>query len=85
MKDTTREVITALGGAAELGRILGVGATAVSNWAVTNVFPARTYKAIKALMRTAGIDAPDTLWTFIDVKKRKGHSTGTPKSKRGTP
>jgi hypothetical protein len=64
---TTRDVIAELGGTAKLARCLGVGRTAVNNWAVTGIFPAKTYKAIKLMLRARKKTAPDRLWSFVQV------------------
>lgn len=64
---TTRDVIAALGGAAKLAKCLGVGRTAVNNWAVTGTFPAKTYLAMKLMLKAKNKAAPDSLWTFVQI------------------
>jgi hypothetical protein len=68
---TTRDVIAALGGTARLARCLGVGRTAVNNWAVTGVFPAKTYLAMKLMLKARKKTAPDDLWSFVRITSPK--------------
>lgn len=64
MLTTTRAVIATLGGTASVEALLGVKRSAVSNWRVTNKFPARTFLAIQARLKSAGATADPCLWAF---------------------
>lgn len=62
---TPHEVIEALGGRVKLAERMGVGRTAVCNWAVKG-FPPKTYVALKAALRDElKADAPDILWPTL--------------------
>lgn len=62
-------------GRANIAAAVRVGATAVSNAAVDNRFPARWFFAVKELCDQAGIDCPEHLFSFIPVTKTPEEAT----------
>jgi hypothetical protein len=73
---TTRDVITALGGDDAVGRMFGVGKTAVSNWRCTSRFPGYTALAMKEALVEKGFDAPADLWRSEIAKPAKRSGQG---------
>ncbi len=73
--NSTGEVIDALGGTAALAKLLSVGPDeivkmqVVTNWRSMEQFPAHTYVAIKAALKAAGHEAPDSLWRMLGVRE----------------
>ncbi len=66
--DTVSAVIDALGGTkAVMALTRSKWASAISNWRRDNAFPPKTYAAIKAALKSRGLDAPDALWKMEPV------------------
>lgn len=57
----------------EIGRktiadALGVGVTSVSNFVVENKFPAKAFLVVQSLCRPQGLDCPEHLFSFVELK-----------------
>jgi hypothetical protein len=63
--DTAGKVTKALGGAAVVAQLTGVGRKAVSNWVTSRNFPAKTYVVMNAALRERGLNAPARLWQMF--------------------
>lgn len=59
-------VLDELGGTTAVARLLGRKVTAVSNWRRFDAFPANTYLALNAALRTKGKTAPASLWGMTE-------------------
>lgn len=66
---TTREVITALGGIASVAAITGRSYKSVSGWqaARRSTFPASTFLALQRALAEKCHTAPASLWHKMDV------------------
>jgi hypothetical protein len=65
-------VISALGGNSRVAELTHSNPKAVSNWKVSNRFPAATYVTLRERLKTMGLSAPDKLWGMrLKAKKRR--------------
>tara|TARA_R110000737_G_scaffold340221_1_gene362866 strand:+ start:4644 stop:4865 length:222 start_codon:yes stop_codon:yes gene_type:complete len=69
---TTKQIILEIG-SAKLSKHLGVLPTAVSNAAVSNVFPSSWYAVIQDLSKSKGITADKKLFNFKGAGKKLQH------------
>lgn len=76
MKKQTRqlstfdEVIAALGGLSELGRLIDCKPCTICGWRDRNSIPAKWYPVMVELLDERGFTAPRTLWGFEELKRR---------------
>ena len=66
---STSDVIDKLGGTRAVANLFGCGVNAVSNWRVSNRFPADTYEALTAELTRHGHAASASLWGFRKSKR----------------
>ena len=59
---TTKDVMDALGGTAEVAKLTGRTYNAAHNWRAFPRFPSNTYVAITRALDEKGIHAPASLW-----------------------
>ena len=62
---TALEVVRQLGGAEMVAKMFNCGDTTVYHWTARNKFPAKTYLAIRELLASSDLDAPDELWAMV--------------------
>jgi len=63
-------VISTLGGNSRVAEICHADPKAVSNWKVSNRFPAATYVQIRHHLTKMGLTAPDELWGMRALSER---------------
>jgi hypothetical protein len=68
---TTGEVIDALGGSAQLARMLGYSVQRVHNWRGFPTFPADTFLALNSALHAKGLTAPPSLWSQVEPPARE--------------
>lgn len=60
--NTTRDVVTALGGTKAVASLTGRKYSAAANWPLAGKFPANTFVAISSALAAVGKSAPPSLW-----------------------
>jgi hypothetical protein len=80
---TPRAVIDALGGNQPVKELTQVKSRQrVSNWRRKKTLPANTISVLKAALRVAGYDAPDSLWGQLGLKPKPAAPAKSRKRKR---
>ncbi len=69
---TTSDIIDALGGTQALAKMLGVGASAISNYR-KNGFPAAKHYALAKACEAQGLHVDEALFGGATVKEAKRH------------
>jgi hypothetical protein len=67
-------VVEALGGVRVVSKMFGLTENAVWNWVATDRFPANTYLAIRAALKSKRRRAPDGLWRMAGVSDARSAS-----------
>lgn len=62
---TTKDVMDALGGTAEVAKLTKRTYNAAHNWRAFSTFPSNTYVAMNGALDEKGLRAPASLWGMV--------------------